>query len=304
MADRRLQVFFAVAKHGSFTRAADSLFMTQPAVTFQIKQLEEHFNCRLFERQHQKISLTAAGQLVFEFAEKILALSDEMEGRVAELTGQMGGTLDIGASTTLGEFILPGILSQFNELYPQVHLRMVVGNSEQIQTSVIEGSLDLGLIDGVAQHKSVLADVVGSETMAVVCAKAYPMADMAAVKAAELPEYEYVSREPGSGTRESVENYLKANGVSPEQLKTVMELGSPEALKNVVQTGLGFALMSPSVVRKEVERGDLIALALDPPLQRTFSLIMPRERFRSRTISAFADYVKRGLQKHGTAVAS
>lgn len=297
MADRRLQVFFAVAKHGSFTRAADSLFMTQPAVTFQIKQLEEHFNCRLFERQHQKISLTTAGQLVFEFAEKILALSDEMEGRVADLTGQMVGTLDIGASTTLGEFILPSILSQFNELYPQVLLRMVVGNSEQIQTSVIEGSLDIGLIDSVVQIKSVFAETVGREALVAVCAKDYPLADLASVKAADLPEYEYVSREPGSGTRECIEAYLKANGLAPEQLKTMMELGSPEALKNVVQTGLGYALMSPSVVRRELERGELVAVALDPPIQREFTLIMPKERFRSRTISAFSDYVKRSLKK-------
>ena len=299
MADRRLQVFFAVAKHGSFTRAADSLFMTQPAVTFQIKQLEEHFNCRLFERQHQRIALTPAGDLVFEFAEKILALSDEMEGRVAELTGQMGGTLDIGASTTLGEFILPSVLSQFNELFPQVHLRMVVGNSEQIQTSVLEGALDIGLIDCPNQTKSFLAEAIGKETLAVVCAKSYPLAGMDTVKAAELPEYEYVSREPGSGTRECVEAYLKANGMSQDQLKTVMELGSPEALKNVVQTGLGFALMSPAVVRRELERGDLVALELEPPIQRQFLLILPKERFRSRTISAFCDYVKRSLNGSG-----
>lgn len=299
MADRRLQVFFAVAKHGSFTRAADSLFMTQPAVTFQIKQLEEHFNCRLFERQHQRIALTPAGDLVFEFAEKILALSDEMEGRVAELTGQMGGTLDIGASTTLGEFILPSVLSQFNELFPQVHLRMVVGNSEQIQASVLEGALDIGLIDCPNQTKSFLAETIGKETLAVVCAKSYPLAGMGTVKAAELPEYEYVSREPGSGTRECVECYLKANGMSQDQLKTVMELGSPEALKNVVQTGLGFALMSPSVVRRELERGDLVALELDPPIDRQFLLILPKERFRSRTISAFCDYVKRSLNGSG-----
>lgn len=299
MADRRLQVFFAVAKHGSFTRAADSLFMTQPAVTFQIKQLEEHFNCRLFERQHPRIALTAAGALVFEFAGKILALSDEMEGRVAELTGQMGGTLNIGASTTLGEFILPGVLSQFNELFPQVHLRMVVGNSDQIQNSVLEGVLDIGLVDCPVHTKNFLAEVVGSETLAVICARAYPLAGMGAIKAAELPEYEYVSREPGSGTRDCVEAYLKIQGMTPDQLKTVMELGSPEALKNVVQTGLGFALMSPSVVRKEVDRGELVALALDPPIVRQFQLIMPKERFRSRTISAFCDFVRRSLNGVG-----
>lgn len=300
MADRRLQVFYAVAKNGSFTRAADSLFMTQPAVTFQIKQLEEHFNCRLFERQHQRISLTAAGQVVFEFAEKILALSDELEGRVADLTGQIGGQLDIGASTTLGEFILPDILAGFNELYPQVHLRMVVGNSEQVQSSVLEGALDLGFVDGTASAKGISAEAAGGELVAAVCSKNYPLAELSAVKASELHEYEFVSREPGSGTRECVESYLAANGSSYENLKTVMELGSPQALKNVVQSGLGFALMSTSVVRREIERGELVAVPLVPPLKRDFLLVMPKERFRSRTISIFVDFVKRGLVKHAS----
>ncbi len=106
MADRRLQVFHAVAKQLSFTKAAEVLFMTQPAVTFQIKQLEEHFNTRLFDRGHGKISLTPAGELVLAYAEKILGLSSEMDVRMAEMTGEIGGSLLVGASTTIAEFML------------------------------------------------------------------------------------------------------------------------------------------------------------------------------------------------------
>src|SRR5450830_1637815 len=110
MADRRLQVFYTVARQLSFTKAAEQLFMTQPAVTFQVKQLEEHFNARLFERSHGKIALTPTGRLVMEYAEKILGLSEEMETRVGELTGTMSGPLLLGASTTIAEFMLPQIL--------------------------------------------------------------------------------------------------------------------------------------------------------------------------------------------------
>src|SRR5512142_777732 len=113
MADRRLQVFHAVAKQSSFTKAAEQLFMTQPAVTFQIKQLEEHFNARLFERNHGKISLTPAGRLVLSYVERILDLSDEMQTRVGELTGVVSGPLLLGASTTIAEFMLPRILGEF-----------------------------------------------------------------------------------------------------------------------------------------------------------------------------------------------
>ena len=112
MADRRLQVFHAVAKQLSFTKAAEVLFMTQPAVTFQIKQLEEHFNTRLFDRGHGKISLTPAGETVLEYAERILGLSSELDVRLAEMTGLIGGPLLVGASTTIAEFMLPRILGE------------------------------------------------------------------------------------------------------------------------------------------------------------------------------------------------
>jgi DNA-binding transcriptional LysR family regulator len=133
MADRRLQVFHAVAKQLSFTKAAEVLFMTQPAVTFQIKQLEEHFNTRLFDRGHGRIALTPAGELVLAYAEKILGLSSEMDVRLAEMTGEIGGSLLVGASTTIAEFMLPRILGEFKSLHPNVRPRLVVANSESIE---------------------------------------------------------------------------------------------------------------------------------------------------------------------------
>src|SRR4030065_517067 len=117
MADRRLQVFHTVARLLSFTKAAETLHMTQPAVTFQIRQLEEHFNTRLFDRTHNRISLTAAGQRVFDYAEKIIALYGEMDSRVRELTGDVSGILIIGASTTIAEYVLPGLLGEFQSRY-------------------------------------------------------------------------------------------------------------------------------------------------------------------------------------------
>ena len=295
MADRRLQVFFAVAKQGSFTRAAESLFMTQPAVTFQIKQLEEQFNCRLFERQHLKIALTDEGRLVYGYAEKILALSDEMEGKIAEMTGQMGGVLTIGACTTLGEHVLPSVLSDFNADHPQVQLRLCVGNSEMIRTRAIESSLDVAFMGGEGDPKLLTTEVVGSEGIVVVCDPTHPFAKQASVNPEDLLEYEYVAREIGSGTRACVMAYFRERGLDPEQLKVVMELGNSAALKEVVKKGLGFTLMSRLAVVDELARGELMAVPLNPPLQRPISMLMPKERFRSRTISAFVDFTKRRL---------
>ena len=246
MADRRLQVFHAVAKQLSFTKAADVLFMTQPAVTFQIKQLEEHFNTRLFDRGHGRIALTPAGEVVLGYAEKILGLSSEMDVRLAELSGEIGGSLMVGASTTIAEFMLPAILGEVKSTYPSVRSRLVVGNSESLENRVME--------------------------------------------------HAYVSREPGSGTREFTESYLRSSGISLEQMNVVMELGSPIALNSVVETGLGFAIASRASIVKEQRLGDIVAIPLKPRLIRTLSMVYLKEKFRSRLVASFVEFASARLR--------
>jgi DNA-binding transcriptional LysR family regulator len=297
MADRRLQVFHAVAKHLSFTRAADALFMTQPAVTFQIKQLEEQFSARLFERRHGSISLTPAGDVVLSYAEKILALSDEMETRVAEMTGEMRGPLLVGASTTIAEFMLPRVLGEFNALYPQVRARLVVANSESIEGKVAEHTLDVGLIESAAKLAGLSSEVCCDDELLVVCAPDDSLAGHASLSPKILIDYEYISREPGSGTREVIGTYFKQNRIDPGKLKIQMELGSLEALKGVVSTGLGFAIVSRAVVEKEVKLGTLVAIPLDPPLKRSLYLTHPNDRFQSKLTATFIKFAKRKLKE-------
>jgi DNA-binding transcriptional LysR family regulator len=297
MADRRLQVFHAVARHLSFTKAAEALFMTQPAVTFQIKQLEEHFNMRLFERGHGRISLTSAGEIVLEYAEKILALSSELDTRLGEMSGQMRGPLLVGASTTIAEFMLPRILGEFNSLYPQVRARLTVANSEAIENRIAERSLDVGLIEIETKNQNLLSEVCCEDELQVICTPDYPLSGMRSVTPQVLLDYEFVSREQGSGTRDVTDSYFREAGVSPDRLKTLMELGSPEALKGVVSTGLGFAILSRASVDKEVQLGSLIAIPLQPRLTRRLSLLSPKGKFRSRVVTTFMEFAKRRLRE-------
>jgi DNA-binding transcriptional LysR family regulator len=160
----------------SFTKAAEVLFMTQPAVTFQIKQLEEHFNTRLFDRGHGKIALTPAGETVLEYAERILGLSSEMDVRLAELTGQIGGPLMVGASTTIAEFMLPRILGEFKSQYPNVRPRLIVANSESIETRVAEHTLDIGLIEAPSHQGNLQCEVCCDDELLVICAPGFPLA--------------------------------------------------------------------------------------------------------------------------------
>ena len=241
MADRRLQVFHAVAKHLSFTKAADALFMTQPAVTFQVRQLEEQFNTRLFDRSQGRIALTESGALALEYAERILALSTEMDTRLKEASGQISGPLLIGASTTIAEFLLPQVLGEFISSYPAVVPRLFVANSEAVQARIADRSLDLGFVEGDSHLPSLVTDVFWDDELQVVCAPSHPLAKLRSVAAKELLNHAYISREPGSGTREVIDHYLSKAGVAPDAMQLIMELGSPEAIKGLVATGLGFA---------------------------------------------------------------
>lgn len=295
MADRRLQVFHAVAKHLSFTKAAEALFMTQPAVTFQVRQLEEHFNTRLFDRAHGRISLTPAGAAALDYAERILGLSTELDTRLKEMSGQVAGPLFIGASTTIADFLLPQVLGEFKSRNPAVVPRLFVANSEAVQGRIAERSLDVGFIEGDSHLPLLTADVCCDDELQVVCAPSHPLARQKSVTPNSLTEHAYISREPGSGTREVIDHYLRKADLAPDPLQLVMELGSPEALKGLVATGLGFAIMSRATVAKEIRLGLLVQVPLVPRLLRHMSVVYAKERFHSRLVNGFVQFAKERL---------
>ena len=297
MADRRLQVFYTVAKQLSFTKAAELLYMTQPAVTFQVKQLEEHFNTRLFERSHSKITLTPAGDVAMEYAERILNLSNEMDTRVGELTGQISGTLLVGASTTIAEYMLPRLLGDFKAQYPNVHARLMVANSEAIEAKIADHTLDVGLIEAPSHHPQLMSHVCCEDELVAICAPKHPVAQYTSITPMQLSELPYVSRESGSGTREVMDDYFRKNGVQPEDLHIVMELGSREAIKGAVEAGLGIAIVSRATIQKEIKLGDLIAIPLEPRLNRPLSMVNAKEKFRSRLLQTFLEFVINALKQ-------
>jgi DNA-binding transcriptional LysR family regulator len=301
MADRRLRVFHAVAKHLSFTKAAEALFMTQPAVTFQVRQLEEQFNTRLFDRAQGRIVLTPAGVVAFDYAERILALSGELDTRLKGMSEVESGPLLIGASTTIAEFLLPQVLGEFKARYPAVVPRLFVANSEAVQARVAERSLDLGFIEGDTHLPALVNDVCCHDELRVVCAPQHPLARISGAAPAALAEHAYISREQGSGTREVIDHYLQKSGVPPDSMQVVMEANSPEALKRLVATGLGFAIMSRATVVKEVRLGELVEVALKPALVRQLAVVYPKERFHSRLIEGFIAFARERLAAAPTA---
>ncbi len=297
MADRRLQVFHTVARLLSFTKAAETLHMTQPAVTFQIRQLEEHFNTRLFDRTHNRISLTAAGQRVYEYADRILALYGEMDSRVRELTGDVSGILIIGASTTIAEYVLPGLLGEFQVQYPDVNVRLSVSNSLGVVHMVESNAVDVGIVESPVTNKNLVVDVCWHDELMFICPPNHPFARKTAITPQEVVELPFLCREEGSGTREVINEYLEDNKVAAHDLNLCMEFGSPEAIKSAVEAGLGVSIVSRATVGKELKLGTLVALPLKPVLKRPFSFVHQRQKFRLRAVDEFMRFAHERCEK-------
>ena len=264
MADRRLQVFHTVARLLSFTKAAETLHMTQPAVTFQVRQLEEFFNTRLFDRTHNRISLTTAGERVFEYAERIIGLYNEMNIRVRDITGDVSGVLIIGASTTIAEYVLPALLGEFQARHPDVRIRLSVSNSLGIVHMVESNTVDIGVVESPVANKSLAVEVCWQDQLVFICRPDHPLARAKSVPVRDLLELPFLAREEGSGTREVISDYLAQNNLQWHDLNLSMEFGSPESVKSSVEGGLGVSIVSKATVAKELKLGTLVALPLDP----------------------------------------
>jgi len=290
MADRRLQVFSAVAKHGSFTRAAEHLFMTQPAVTFQIKQLEEHFNTRLLERGHGKVTLTSAGEVVLAYAERILDLSDELESRISELTDELGGTLSIGTSTTIAAYWLPQLLERFKRKYPRVIPRVVVGNSQLTEGRVAARELDIGLIEIVSEQPAIERFTAARDELLVICRPGHPLAAHAKLTAQDLVEHPFITRDPGNAIGELAEQFFAAAGIAADEINICAELGSLATVKHLAAEGTGYAIASYAAIQRDIREGKLVAVPLEPKQYTPLEVIIPKDKFRSALITTFAEF--------------
>ncbi len=298
MADRRLQVFHTVARLLSFTKAAETLHMTQPAVTFQIRQLEDHFNTRLFDRTHNRISLTAAGEQVLRFADRIFEIYAEMENSIRDLTGEISGALTIGASTTIAEYMLPTLLGDFKEKYPEVTIHLKVANSDGIVSLVESNAIDLGVVESSVANKNLVVEVCKRDHLMGIVPPGHPLAKETSVKFARLLEYPFICREEGSGTRGVIGEYLDQLPECEGALKVTMELGSPEAVKGAVEAGMGVSVVSRATIQKELRLGTLVALELDPPLERPFSFVHQKQKFRLRVMEELLEFARGYCEEH------
>ena len=272
MENFRLRVFRAVAHHLIFRIAAEELLLTQSAVTQQIKALESELDAPLFDRAGGRVALTAAGAALVPFAARLAALSEEARAAVAAATGRSSGRLALGASQTIGQYLLPKLIAGFLKENPRVEMSVLGGNTQTILEALVEHRVQLCLIEGPPMRRDVQVEPFMEDHMVCVVPAGHAWADQD-VDLKELQEATLVSRELGSGSRRIVEQAFEKAGLEVKKLRLAMTFDSTEGLLSAVEAGLGIAFVSRWAVRNQLALGNLkLARVRGLNLARMFSL--------------------------------
>ena len=252
----RLVVFRAVAEQFSFRKAAEELYLTQPAVSLQIKALEDDIGLQLFDRTGAHITLTAAGKVLFNYCEQVRTLLAQTEHEIAALSGEHAGQLALGASTTIAQYVLPRLLGEFCREHPRVHPTLISGNTEHIVEAVEKQKIALGFIEGPARSREVKTKPFLEDELVLIASTAHEWAERTSVCSSEIASIPLLMREHGSGTRHVIELALERQGVKRSSLHIVMELNSTEAIKSAVEAGLGVGFVSRWAIAKDLRLGN------------------------------------------------
>jgi DNA-binding transcriptional LysR family regulator len=268
----RLKVFRAVAEHLSFRKAAERLFLSQPAVTLQIQALEDDLGVRLFDRAANRISLTPQGARLLRYAKKIATLASQAEQELAAGEGQLSGELALGVSTTIAQYVLPRLIGAFLGEHPRVKLLLQSGNTEEIVELLIERKVSIGLIEGPSRHREIRAEPFMEDELVLI---ASPQFENGRMSREQLTSSSLLMREQGSGSRRVVETALEKAGIKLKSFHHVMNLDSTEAIKSAVEAGLGVGFVSRWAISKELELGALkVVDVAGVRVARSFSLIL------------------------------
>jgi DNA-binding transcriptional LysR family regulator len=280
----KLRLFMVVAEHEHYSRASVALGISQPALTVHVRDLERHFGVPLFERAGRNVRLTEAGRLVLDYARRLFALADELDETVGDLRAGRTGTLRLGASTTIGDYLLPGVLGTFRARHPGIAITVEIANTGQIADRVREGTLHLGLVGEAPQGSDLVATPYLDDDIVLVVSPRHAWAGRT-ILALDLVDAPLVVRERGSATREAAAAALASRGI---RLPVALELGGTESVKGAVGAGLGVAFVSACATITELATGRLAQVSIaDLTIRRQFHLVQRRDRRLTAAETAF-----------------
>lgn len=288
--DQQLAVFVTVAEKQNFSRAAEELHMTQPAVSQYIQALERAVGTKLLERTNKYVHLNKAGEIVYHHAKEILGLYGKMQYLIDDLTNNPNGLLSIGASYSFGEYVLPRLIADMQEKYPQIRPAITIGNTKEIAELVLGHQLDVGIVEGQYKEKNLKIEPFAVDKMSIITSPKNRLSYIkGGVSIADIEKETWIVRENGSGTREATEKLFKQYNIKPQK---ILEFGSTQLIKESVEAGIGISLLSDWVIRKEREYGSLAVIEVEGiSLTREFSVVL-RSPFQSKALSVFLEILK------------
>lgn len=290
--DFRLEIFHAVARVRSFTKAAEILNLTQPAITFQIKNLEEEFSTRLFNRDQNRITLTETGKILFRYAEKILEEYAKAHDEIAKITDALSGEVRIGVASLLGKYLLPKLIGSFKQRYPHITIIMLVGDSAHLIQKIQEHTVDLIIVSEPFSLKNFVVKPFIDDEIVVIVNPEHKWANRKHIEIEDFLKEPFIAREYGSGLREVFKNFLSSKNINLKSLKIVMTLGSSEALKSAVESGIGYSIISNMAVKREIELGLMKQVSVkDMNLKRRFFVVYSPQHYKKNVIYAFLNFI-------------
>ncbi len=293
MEDHKLKVFCTVAETKSFSKTSEIIHLTQPAVSLQIQALEEIYETKLFDRSSSFINLTPSGEILYRYAKDILTLYAEAEKEIGKITGLIKGSITIGASTTIGNYILPTVIANFKKTHPKIKINLLIGNTKRIVDFLNSGIIDLGLVEGETSRHKMKIDSIIPDELSFIVPPFHPWAKKKVVSILEVTKEPFILREEGSGTRQMIEKYLSSHGINTSDMRIALVLGSTESIKEAVESGIGISIVSKWAARKEVKYGSLkLITPKEEKILRSFSLIMQKNAVLSHAVDEFLAYLK------------
>jgi DNA-binding transcriptional LysR family regulator len=289
----QLTIFTKVVELKSFSKAGEAIHLSQPTVSSHIKDLEDHFECRLIDRLGKEALPTKAGELLYNYAKKLLFLKAETETALAQYKGKTKGHLVIGGSTIPGGYILPQIIGLFMKKYPEVTVSLEIGDTENIITGILQGKIEIGLVGARDTDKNLIQEAVIEDSMRLIVPQDHKWTNRESITPDMLEGEPFIAREHGSGTLKSLVSCLQKSGRDISLLKIAATMGNTAAVRQGIKSGMGISILSPRAVEDDLKNGALKALTIDGiDLTRNFYLTRHKSRTLSPLCTEFVEFFK------------
>jgi len=286
-----LKTFVTLVEVNNFTKASEILHISQPSVSLHIKNLEQEFHTTLFIRSPKSVQITPTGEILYKRAKQIMAIAEAAQEDILAYHHSIQGTLIIGASFTIGENILPSILSKLQQQFPQLELQVIIGNTDEIIQFTKLLQVDIGLIEGQAHDSELIIQPFMQDELFIVSSSTHPLVKQPSITISQLQRQKWVAREAGSGTRNYLDHLFRTNGL---QVHSLLTISSNQGVKESVIEGLGLSLLSGSVIERDIRNGDIAILPLaEQRFMRTFSYLHSPTMKNKRNVEALIEFITR-----------